>query len=243
MEQFEKLMSLLMSPQCYEEIFYNFNFFNIPCLKMIISKGLGYGILLGSLMLRVPQILIILRAGSAKGISVVSEVLALIAIFGSMSYGYYKQFPIAAYGDVYSLYVQGCIILFLVLLYQKQNALLVISALIIGLVTTLQFTNMIPQQVVFLLNTLSLFFSVISKLIQGFENFKNSSTGNLSAITLILQFLGCVARIFTSIQETGDLYLIITYISTSIANGLLVGQLVYYWNSDTKKKIKQKKQK
>ncbi|RMZ95174.1 mannose-P-dolichol utilization defect 1, partial [Brachionus plicatilis] len=233
METFEKLMSMFMSEQCYEEIFFKFNLLNIPCIKMIISKGLGYGILLGSLMLRVPQILIILRAGNAKGISLISEVLGLLAVFGSMAYGYYKSFPIAAYGDTYSLYIQGCIILFMVLFYQNQKIQLFLSIIVISLVTGLQFANMIPGQIIYLLNTLSLFLSVFSKLIQAFENFKNSSTGNLSSITLILQFLGCVARIFTSIQETGDFYMIITYIAVSIANGLLVAQLVYYWNADS----------
>lgn len=240
MDAFEKLMSMFMSEQCYEEIFYNFNLLNVPCIKMIISKGLGYGILLGSLMLRVPQILIILRAGNAKGISLMSEVLGLLSVFGSMSYGYYKNFPIAAYGDTYSLYVQGCIILFMVLFYQNQKIQLILSIVIITLLTGLQFTNMIPGELVYLLNTLSLFLSVFSKLIQAFENFRNSSTGNLSSITLILQFLGCVARIFTSIQETGDSYMIITYIAVSVANGLLVAQLAYYWNSN---KLEEKKKK
>ena len=242
MEAFEKLMFMFMSEQCYEDIFYKFNFFNILCIKMIISKGLGYGILLGSLMLRIPQILIILRAGNAKGISVISEVLSLIAVFGSMSYGYYKNFPIAAYGDTYSLYVQGCIILLMVLYYQNQKTQLFLSFIMISVATGLQFSNMIPGDIIYLLNTLSLFLSVFSKLIQALENLRNSSTGNLSSITLILQFLGCVARIFTSIQETGDLYMIVTYIAVSVANGLLVVQLVYYWNSDSAK-LKDKKKK
>lgn len=241
MESFEKLMFMFMSEQCYEEIFFKFNLLNIPCLKMIISKGLGYGILLGSLMLRIPQILIILRAGNAKGISLISEILSLIAVFGSMSYGYYKNFPIAAYGDTYSLFVQGCIILFMVLFYQNQKIQLFLSFLIITIATGLQFSNMIPEEIIYLLNTLSLFLSVFSKLIQAFENFRNSSTGNLSSITLILQFLGCVARIFTSIQETGDLYMIVTYIAVSVANGLLVVQLIFYWNSDSAKLVDKKK--
>jgi mannose-P-dolichol utilization defect protein 1 len=82
---------------------------------------------------------------------------------------------------------------------------------------------------------------VAGKLIQARENWINSSTGVLSAFTLILQFLGCVARIFTSIQETGDSYMILTYIAVSLANGILVWQLYYYWNSDKAKKDKRKK--
>jgi mannose-P-dolichol utilization defect protein 1 len=91
------------------------------------------------------------------------------------------------------------------------------------------------------LNGLSLILASAGKLIQIHANWKNGSTGVLSAFTLILQFLGCVARIFTSIQETGDSYMILNYVVVSAINGILVWQLVYYWNSDKNKKKKQKK--
>ncbi len=85
----------------------------------------------------------------------------------------------------------------------------------------------------YILNGLSLnvILSCTSKLNQAFLNFRNSSTGALSAITLLFQFLGGVVRIFTSIQETGDFNLIMTYTITSFANVLLVFQLFYYWNT------------
>lgn len=228
---FERLMSLFMSPQCYEDIFFNFNLLNPLCLKMIISKGLGYAILAGSLMLRVPQILKILAAGSGEGISIASEVLMIVAIFGSMSYGYFKQFPIAAYGDSYFLYLQACVILLLVLFYERQYVVMLVATVVAGSVSFLLVSNLLPAEVILGLNSLSLLLALVSKLNQAWCNYRNGSTGNLSAITLMLQFLGCVARIFTSIQETGDMTLIVNYVVTSVANGLLVAQLFYYWNN------------
>lgn len=238
MEQFERLMSLFMTPKCYEDIFYKFDLLNVVCLKMIISKGLGYAILMGSLMLRVPQILKILAAGSGEGISITSEILMIVAIFGSMSYGYFKQFPIAAYGDSYFLFLQAIIILLLVLFYQRNYLLMLASAALTSVFTFLLFSDILPGNLILGINNLSMVLSVVSKLNQALLNFRNGSTGNLSAITLILQFLGCVARIFTSIQETGDFNLILTYIFTSLANGLLVLQLVFYWNASVPKKKK-----
>jgi mannose-P-dolichol utilization defect protein 1 len=241
MEAFEKLMSFFMTPTCYEDLFYNMNFLNVVCLKMIVSKCLGYGILAGSVLLRIPQILKICQSKSAKGISVISELLTIIAIFGSMSYGYLKQFTIVAYGDVYFLYAQSVIVLLLVLFYQNQTLQMIAYIPLIAGVTAALFLNAISTEIILALNGLSLLFSVFSKIIQAVENYRNGSTGALSSITLILQFLGCVARIFTSIQETGDTYLVVTYIANSFANGLLVWQLFYYWNTATQKKIKQKK--
>jgi mannose-P-dolichol utilization defect protein 1 len=232
-----------MNEQCFESIFIKFEFTNVDCLKMIVSKGLGYGILAGSLLLRVPQILKILLSQSGKGISVVSEILMLIAIFGSMSYGFFKEFSIAAYGDTYFLYLQGIIVLLLVLYYDRNFFLIFLILPAVGIASYLLYAKMIPAQVILTLNALSVFLSVISRLNQAFANFMAKSTGNLSAITLILQFLGCVARIFTSIQETGDTNLIISYIINSVVNGILVLQLFYYWNSDkAHQKLKKKTQ-
>lgn len=242
MEQFEKLMSFFMTPQCYEELFLKFNFFNPICLKMVISKGLGYAILAGSVMLRVPQIGKIVSAGSGAGISMISEILTFLALFGTMAYGYHKKFPIAAYGDVYFLYLQTMVIIFLILWYEKKKFNAIASLGIMTAISSLLYLNLLEEKMILALNAMSLFLSVISKMIQSFSNYKNSSTGNLSAITLILQFAGSTARIFTSIQETGDMNMIITYISVSVANFVLVAQLLYYWNSATTKVKKAKKQ-
>jgi mannose-P-dolichol utilization defect 1 len=113
---------------------------------------------------------------------------------------------------------------------------MLLTTLITLTTTYLLFSNMIQPNIVVSLNSLSMVLSVVSKLNQAFLNYRNSSTGNLSAITLILQFLGCVARIFTSIQETNDINLVITFVATSAANGLLVLQLFYYWNKPVPKK-------
>lgn len=70
----------------------------------------------------------------------------------------------------------------------------------------------------------------ILKMVQAYTNHKNGSTGQLSAITCAMLLFGSVARIFTSMQETGDFILILTYCIASFVNCLIVGQLIWYWN-------------
>jgi mannose-P-dolichol utilization defect protein 1 len=91
MELFEKITSLIMTQKCFEEIFIEYNFTNFDCYKMVLSKCLGYSIIAGSVLLRVPQILKIISIHSARGISLLSEFLAVIAVFGSLSYGYFNK--------------------------------------------------------------------------------------------------------------------------------------------------------
>lgn len=76
---------------------------------------------------------------------------------------------------------------------------------------------------------------------QAWTNYSNGSTGQLSAATIFMLFFGSLARIFTSIQETGDTTMVTMYICSTLANGLIVAQLFYYWNVDVKSKAKIKK--
>jgi len=69
------------------------------------------------------------------------------------------------------------------------------------------------------------------QLLQLYANYSNGSTGQLSSITQALLFLGAVARIFTSIQETGDQLTIISYVVSTVCNFIIVAQIGYYWKS------------
>lgn len=73
-------------------------------------------------------------------------------------------------------------------------------------------------------------------MVQAVANFKNGSTGQLSAVTVTMLFLGSMARIFTSIQETGDPIIILTYSVATFANGVIMTQVLYYWNVPAKTK-------
>ena len=72
------------------------------------------------------------------------------------------------------------------------------------------------------------------QLLQAYTNYSNGSTGQLSAITVVLIFLGSMTRIFTSIQETGDQLTVMTYVVASICNAVLVSQLIYYGRKNKK---------
>ncbi len=106
------------------------------------------------------------------------------------------------------------------------------SALVLcSLVTVLMYQKLLPSQLVGALAGLSLVLSLISRLWQSYCIYTAKSTGNLSAITMLMLFFGSIARIFTSIEETGDPTLIWTYILNTLANSLLIFQLGYYWSA------------
>ena len=62
-------------------------------------------------------------------------------------------------------------------------------------------------------------------MIQAVENYKNGNTGQLSSITVALLFFGSLARIFTSVQETGDITFILSFTIATLCNAILLGQV------------------
>lgn len=228
-EYFEKAALLLVTPQCYNEFFIEYNFLHEQCIKALISKGLGLAIVAGSCMVKVPQILKILQNSSAEGVSFTSVLFDLYAVVAGVAYAYAKQFPFSAWGDALFLLIQSTIITALVLNYNFSSVsavsfVVAFSGILFGLVGG--FTSL---EVLWSMQAVSAPIMFIGKLAQAYANYQNGSTGQLSAMMCFMLLFGSTARIFTSIQETGDPIIILIYSLATVGNGLLVSQFIYYY--------------
>lgn len=213
--------------------------FSGPCFSATLSKCLGLAIILGSLLVKLPQILKILNSKSGQGISLLSVTLDLTAITIHASYNYLKQFPFSAWGDASFMAIQTVLIAVLVLHYSGSSAKGLLYLLLYTVIVYVLNSGLTPNHILWSLQGCNILIVVVGKLTQAFINLQNGNTGQLSGITLVLLFLGSLARIFTSIQETGDSIVILTFIASTAANAVLVGQLLYYWNVVPKKEKSQ----
>ncbi|XP_050685555.1 mannose-P-dolichol utilization defect 1 protein homolog [Leptidea sinapis] len=242
-EIFKSLLLSVLTQQCYDEYFVKYNFFDELCFKSTLSKGLGIGIIAGSILVKVPQILKILGNKSAEGINIFGVFLELFAITANFSYSYIMKFPFSAWGDGTFLAIQTATIAALVLNYSGAPTKAgIFLAMYTGLVSILV-SGYTPVNILWNMQAMNVPIIFIAKTIQVVTNYKNGSTGQLSALTCFLLFGGSIARIFTSIQETGDFIIILTYCVSTLANGALVFQLLWYWNVDKTTKNKNKKKK
>ncbi|XP_043287971.1 mannose-P-dolichol utilization defect 1 protein homolog [Venturia canescens] len=234
---------LLFSKKCLEVYFDKYHFTDVDCFKATLSKGLGLGVIAGSLLVKVPQIVKILKNKSSEGINVLSVLLDLFAITAMVSYSFVSGFPFSAWGDGVFLGIQTLTIVLLVFHYNDDTAKA--TAFFAGYVAIMiaVLGGMMPMNVLWACQTLNIPIVLISKLAQARTNYKNGSTGQLSAVTCFMLFFGSLARIFTSVQETGDTTMIAMYVCSTSANGLIVAQLLYYWNAVTAKKAIDKKKK
>ncbi|KAM8881550.1 mannose-P-dolichol utilization defect 1b [Synchiropus picturatus] len=230
------LLTYLMPESCYDEFFLHFNLLDVPCLKILLSKGLGIGIILGSVMVKLPQILKLIGARSAEGLSFNSILLELLAITGTMAYSIAKQFPFSAWGEALFLMLQTVTIGFLIQHYSGKTTRGVMFVFVYMGLLVLLLSPVTPLSVVTTMQASNMPAIIIGRLIQAATNFRNGHTGQLSAISVFLLFAGSLARIFTSLQETGDTLMALTYVISSSCNGIIALQVLYYWNSAAKQK-------
>lgn len=232
----KQFMLLLMNEKCYDNYFVDFDFLDADCFKALLSKGLGLGIIAGSVLVKVPQITKILANKSAKGINLFSVCLDLFAITIHMAYSYVSGFPFSAWGDTSFLALQTAMIAFLVLHFGGAPAKALAFGVAYSAITYVLMGGLTPLNYLLIAQGFNVPILLLGKLSQAFTNFKNGGTGQLSAVTCFMLLAGSLARIFTSIQETGDQMMVITYGCSSFANAVIVIQLLYYWNSDKKQK-------
>lgn len=156
--------------------------------------------------------------------------LELVALTGTMVYSIVNNFPFSSWGEALFLMLQTVTICFLVLHYRGQTVKGVVFLVSYTLVLLILLSPLMPLAVITILQASNMPSVVVGKLLQAATNYRNGHTGQLSAITVFLLFGGSLARIFTSIQETGDPLMAGTFVVSSLCNGLIAAQLLFYWN-------------
>ncbi|XP_017766514.1 PREDICTED: mannose-P-dolichol utilization defect 1 protein homolog [Eufriesea mexicana] len=240
-ELIRNIVLLLFTEECMKEYLDELNFFHVGCFKSTLSTALGFGIIIGSLLVKVPQIIKILKSKSVEGINVYSVLLDLFSITSMVSYSFVSGFPFSAWGDGVFLGLQTLAIAILIMHFSgntiQATAFLAAYLAVVSAATS----GLTPVKVLWVCQAMVIPIILISRLMQAYTNYSNGSTGQLSAITGFMLFFGSLARIFTSIQETGDMTMIIMYICSTTANAIIAAQILYYWNVDTKSNVMTKK--
>lgn len=235
------LVHLVVTPQCVDT-FLGGDLLNAACLKTSISKALGYAIILGACVVKVPQIIAIVRNGSTEGISANATYLDLLGYLLQSAYHLILGSPFSAYGETLIITVQSIGIVLLMWGYRfpgVTHASIVSSLLAVA--TAVPF-NIGVDKLAYLQLVSSIIFSA-SRLIQITKNYSESSTGQLAFLTLFMNFGGSAARVFTSSVEIKQVEVFYSFVVSTVLNGLLVAQYVYYnWIAGKKAGAKAQKE-
>ncbi|KAH6575787.1 hypothetical protein BASA50_000730 [Batrachochytrium salamandrivorans] len=231
----EKILTPLLGETCADAIL-TLDTTRLDCFKLLLSKGLSIGIVGGSAILKVPQIINIVASGSAEGLSFASVFIETLAIAITVAYNYRLSNPFSTYGEGVFVNMQNIIILFLILGYRGEYSAMVVRGVVCGVLSACLFSDrLVPLRLLTTLQWSTIFLVIPSKVPQIWQNYKAGSTGQLSIVTVFLQFAGTIARVFTTLQEGLDSAILFSFISAALLNAILLLQFAFYYRSTYKK--------
>lgn len=238
------LCGQLIDKTCCDKLLLNFETPESECLKVFAAKSLGYGIVVGASAVKLPQVLKIFSAKSGAGITIYGVLLELLAITFNACYSFRNNFPFSAWGEAIFLAIETALIAFLVLWFEGAKGKASMFMLTyINIVVCLTHPTLVPRDIMWWLQSTVLPLAVTGKMFQTIKNYRAGHTGQLSAVTAWAIFAGSLTRIFTTIQETGDMLTAVTFIFAAFANATIALQVLYYWKATQKFMEKGKKKK
>lgn len=252
-ETTQKLLSLLVDPligpKCTSEIVDSFKLYPLTtkdpsCTLLALRKGLSLGIICGSALVKLPQILKVLLNQSARGLSMLSQLLELLASSVAFAYNFRAGNPFMVYGETVFVSIQNALLVLLVGFYGKKTmALLLLTAFYSIFLSVLLVPSYVSDDQMALLQGVTIPVSALARLPQIYQVWSTGSAGQLSTLSLFLTSAGSLARFFTALAEIKDSLLLIGYASTALLNSILFLQVLFFSQSKSKKKNKNKKKK
>ncbi|PSR87171.1 monosaccharide-P-dolichol utilization protein [Coniella lustricola] len=234
----------LIGEKCYSSLLLDIDVTDADCLKLAISKALGVGIVAASSIVKVPQILNLVRSKSASGVSFLSYLLETTSYLISLAYNVRNGFPFSTYGETALILGQNVIITVLVLNYSGKASLAALLVAVLGAsVATLFSEALVNMDTLGYLQAGAGTLGVASKLPQILAVYQEGSTGQLSAFAVFNYLLGSAVRIFTTFQEVDDKLILYGFVAGFVLNCVLAAQMVYYWNTPSAKALGKRKEK
>jgi len=225
----------IIGKKCYTSLVEDLEVTDVECLKYSLSKGLGLGIVVGGSIMKVPQVLLIVSARSARGLSLPAYLMETLAYAITTAYSFRHDFPFSTYGENFFLTIQNTLITLLIIAFNRgRNAsskLVATTASAVGAGAALY---VLPKESLAMLQIATLPLSLFSKVPQIRQNARAQSTGQLSAVAVIAQVAGCLARLFTTAQEVKDPLIAGGFALALLLNIVLGAQMWMYWGKGEK---------
>lgn len=198
-------------------------------LAAIISKLLSLGIIAGSCLLKIPQILKIFQQKDVSGLSKSSLYLDVYSTGVTIVYNLRMNYPLLSYGENISLLIQNIVLVFCYWKFIQpsmknlkkddeskneydnelkkfqsklsKEKIFIILFLFLIFFYSYQFLSL---KYLYILPTSCFPSLILSRISQIFITFQQKNGKSLSEITLTLTLVGALVRIFTTYNEIGN---------------------------------------
>ena len=175
----------IIGERCYQALILDVDETNTECIKLAVSKGLGIGIVAASAVVKVPQILKLVRSRSASGVSFLSYLLETSAFLITLAYNFRNGFPFNTYGETALILAQNLVITLLVLNYSgRATAAALFVAALAASAVTLFAPDVLDMATLSYLQAGAGVLGVASKVPQIAAIWQEGGTGQLSAFAV-----------------------------------------------------------
>ena len=182
----------------------------------------GWVSVVGSLVLKLPQIVAVLRSGSADGLSLQSLLLECTAFTVNFCYSSAHGYPLDSYVEYALLVPQDLLLILLTLrLAGRLSAGWVAALVAAGAVAAGLASGAAPLPVLSLMLSCALPVGFSSKLVQLRAIVSSGDARAVSLLTWLLAALTCLTRIVTTLAETRDATLLTSFSVNLVLNSLV----------------------
>lgn len=193
------------------------------------TEIISWLVIIGSSIVKIPQIYKILTTKSVFGLSLYSFWMEQLVNVINLAYNIVKQTNFLLYGETYFLFLGNLIILYLLhsnwIKWISITWILIIFGFAIGILSSSEILNLFQWATIFI--------SSVSRIPQILKNYSSGSTGQLSTATYGLSLLGSLMRLFTIANEylgqkevQGDFILLIGSFISFLLSSILMLQIL-----------------
>jgi mannose-P-dolichol utilization defect 1 len=226
----------LLGEKCHSALLLDLDFSSHPeCVSLAISKALGIGIISAASIVKVPQIIKLVKSQSSEGLSFTSYLLETASFVITLAYNMRNGFPFSTYGETALIAIQDVVISVLILAYSGQtpSAGAFVAAVGSAVYALMVSDTLVSNAQMTTLQAAAGGLSIASKVPQILTIWQQGGTGQLSAFAVFNYLFGSLSRIYTTLQEVDDQLILYGFIAGFALNAILAAQVIYYWNSPT----------
>ena len=192
----------------------------------LVARVVSYGVIAGSLTVKVPVILNVRSYRSGLGLSLGSLYLEALSLSCHSAYSLQRGTALSAWAECLSVLAQDAVLVVLLWRYANHEASSIAGA-VLAYAAALTCMFGLPAEHLALLPLLATALGLAGSLPQIWANHVNGHTGALSPITQSLNVAGVGARVFTTLQlVTGDSAALASVLVSFVLQLFLMAQLL-----------------
>ena len=197
-------------------------------LSKVVAKGLGYSLGVGAMAMYTPILFKLITSKDSSGFALSTWIMNVIGTLLAIAYPIKRGFPFSTYVELSAILLQLLSILAISCYYRGLSiAFSAIAVPSIALFTWFVNNPSTSEAVMKSLQISSIAVCTAATLPQILLTFQRRQA-SWSWLTALLSTTGCLARIYTTLQLTGDRTALVGYALGAVMNGILLGQVLWY---------------